>query len=160
MSPEVWYVIAGILIVVGLVGTVLPALPGVPLVFAGMVLAAWAGEFREIGWFTITLLAILTALALIADFLASALGTKVAGAGKWAFVGAALGAIVGLFFGIVGLLLGPFVGAVLGELVAGGTMKKATAAGFGAWVGLVFGTIAKIALAFTMLGMFAFAMIW
>ena len=160
MSPEALYVIAGVLILVGLAGTILPALPGVPLVFAGMVVAAWAGDFKEIGWFTITLLAILTALALIADFVATALGTKVAGASGWAFAGAAIGAIVGIFFGLVGLLLGPFIGAVAGELIAGGTMKKATTAGLGAWVGLVCGTLAKIALAFTMLGIFAWALIW
>lgn len=115
MSPEIWYVIAGLLILIGLLGTIAPALPGVPLVFAGMLLAAWAGQFEHIGALTLTVLGILTALAVIADLLASAFGTKVVGASGWAFAGAAVGALVGLFFGLIGLLLGPFVGASPGS---------------------------------------------
>ncbi len=155
----VLYVVAGLLVIVGLAGTLLPALPGVPLVFGGMLLAAWAGGFKEISGWTIVVLGILTVLALVADFVSSALGTKVAGAGKGAFIGAAIGSIVGLFFGLVGLLLGPFVGAIAGELIAGSTMTRATSAGLGAWVGLVLGTVAKIALSFMMLGIFVFALI-
>jgi uncharacterized protein len=158
MTPETWYLIAAaVLVVFGLAGTVLPALPGVPLVFGGMLLAAWAQDFREISGWTCVLLGVLAGLAMLVDFIASALGTKVAGASKWAFVGAAVGALAGLAFGIVGLLFGPFVGAVAGELLGGGTMGRATKAGFGAWIGLIFGTIAKLALAFTMLGVFALA---
>jgi uncharacterized protein len=160
MTLTALYTIAALLIVVGLAGTILPALPGVPLVFAGMLLAAWAGGFAEISGWTVALLAVLTVLAVVADFIASALGTKVAGAGKWAFVGAALGSIVGLFFGIVGLLVGPFAGAIAGELIAGETLSKATSAGIGAWVGLLLGTVAKIALSFTMLGIFVLALVF
>jgi uncharacterized protein YqgC (DUF456 family) len=160
MTVTVLYVIAALLILVGLAGTILPALPGVPLVFGGMLLAAWAGGFAEISGWTVALLAVLTVLAVVADLIASALGTKVAGAGKWAFVGAAVGSIVGLFFGIIGLLVGPFVGAIAGELIAGETLSKATSAGVGAWIGLVLGTIAKIALSFTMLGIFVLALVF
>jgi len=159
MTVTVLYVIAALLILVGLAGTILPALPGVPLVFGGMLLAAWVGGFQEISGWTVALLAVLTVLAVVADLIASALGTKVAGAGKWAFIGAAVGSIVGLFFGIIGLLIGPFLGAIAGELIAGETLSKATSAGVGAWIGLVLGTVAKIALSFTMLGIFAFALL-
>jgi uncharacterized protein YqgC (DUF456 family) len=151
------YILAALLIVIGIAGTIVPALPGVPVVFLGMVLAAWAGDFNQIGWLTLTVLGVLTALALLVDLLASLLGAKRVGASGWALFGAGLGTVVGLFFGIPGLILGPFVGAVLGELIAGSTLRRSTIVGVGAWLGFVFGTLAKIALCFTMLGVFALA---
>lgn len=151
------YVLAALLILIGLVGTILPALPGVPLVFAGMLLAAWAGDFTHIGWVTLTVLGVLTGTALLVDLLAGLLGAKRVGASGWALFGAALGTVVGLFFGIPGLLLGPFVGALVGELIAGSNLRRSTTVGVGAWLGFVFGTLAKIALCFTMLGVFAAA---
>ena len=160
MSIEIWYVIAGILILVGLAGTILPALPGTPLVFVGMLVAAWAGGFQEISGWTVALLGVLTALAMLADFLATLLGARGFGASNWALVGAAIGAVVGLFLGNVGLLIGPLVGAVAGELIAGRGMKQAMHAGVGAAIGFVVGTLAKIALSFTMLGVFVFALVF
>ena len=160
MSPEILYVIAGIAIVVGMLGTFLPAIPGVPLVFAGMLLTAWAGDFVKVGVLTVVVLGLLTALAMLADFLASAFGTKVAGASGWAFAGAAIGAIVGIFFAPLGLIFGPFIGAVLGEAMATQHVGQAFKAGIGATLGLLFGAIAKIALAFTMLGIFVVALVF
>lgn len=160
MTPEVLYVIAGIMVVLGLAGTVLPALPGVPLVFAGMLMAAWVGDFQHISAWTVAALAVLTLLAVGIDLLASAFGTRIAGASKWAFIGAAVGAIVGLFFGLPGLLLGPFVGAVAGEALVSNNVQQAAKAGIGASIGLLFGAIGKIALAFTMLGLFALALLF
>jgi uncharacterized protein YqgC (DUF456 family) len=160
MTPEVLYVIAGIMVVLGLAGTVLPALPGVPLVFAGMLMAAWVGDFQHIGAWTVAALAVLTLLAVGIDLLASAFGTRIAGASKWAFIGAGAGAIVGLFFGLPGLLLGPFVGAVAGEALVSKNVQQAAKAGIGASIGLLFGAIGKIALAFTMLGLFALALLF
>jgi uncharacterized protein YqgC (DUF456 family) len=151
------YILAALMIVIGIIGTIVPALPGVPVVFLGMVLAAWAGDFTQIGWLTLTVLGVLTALARLVDLLASLLGAKRVGASGWALFGAGLGTVVGLFFGIPGLILGPFVGAVLGELIAGSTLRRSTIVGVGAWLGFVFGTLAKIALCFTMLGVFALA---
>ncbi|MBL0162805.1 MAG: DUF456 domain-containing protein [Xanthomonadales bacterium] len=151
------YVLAAILIVIGTIGTVLPALPGVPIVYVGMFLAAWAGDFSHIGWPTLTILGVLTALAVIVDVLASVFGAKRVGASGWALFGAALGTVIGLFLGLVGLILGPFVGAVAGELIAGSTLKRSATVGVGAWLGFIFGTLARIALCFTMLGVFAVA---
>ena len=148
------------LIVIGIVGTIVPALPGVPVVYLGMFLAAWAGEFTQIGWVILTVLGVLTALSVLVDLLASLLGAKRVGASGWALFGAAVGTLVGLFFGIPGLILGPFVGAVLGELIAGSTLRRSTIVGVGAWLGFVFGTLAKIALCFTMLGVFALAFVF
>jgi uncharacterized protein YqgC (DUF456 family) len=160
MGVEWLYLLAGLMVLVGLAGTVLPALPGVPLVFAGMLLAAWAGDFQHIGGLTVAILAVLTALAVTVDLVASAFGTKIAGASRWAFVGAAIGALVGLFFGLPGLLLGPFAGAVAGEAMATQNLQRATRAGIGATLGLLVGAIGKIALAFTMLGVFALALLF
>jgi uncharacterized protein YqgC (DUF456 family) len=152
-----YYVLAGILILVGIAGTVLPALPGLPLVFAGMLLAAWAGDFREVGWVPLVILGVLTVLSLGIDLLATSIGAKRVGASKLAVVGAVLGTFAGLFFGPVGLFAGPFVGALGGELIHGREMRKAAKVGFGTWLGIVFGVVLKLGLAFAMLGLFAFA---
>jgi uncharacterized protein YqgC (DUF456 family) len=155
------YLFAGILILVGLAGIILPALPGTPLVFAGMLVAAWANGFRDVSVWTIVLLGVLTLLSLAVDFFATTLGAQKAGASKPALFGAALGTVVGIFFGIPGLLLGPFVGAVVGEL-AGGRREWAHASrvGVATWLGLVVGTAFKLALAFGMLGIFVVALLW
>ena len=152
-----WYVLAALLIVIGIVGTVLPILPGVPIVFGGMLLAAWADHFVHVGKITLILLGVLTVAALAIDFIASMLGAKRVGASRYAVIGALLGSVIGLFFGIPGLLLGPFVGALMGELVAGGSLRRATGVGVGAWLGFVVGAAAKIGVCFAMLGVFALA---
>lgn len=151
------YVVAALLIVVGALGTILPVLPGPPLVFIGMLLAAWVDHFQHAGTFTLIVLGILTLLALAVDFIAGVLGARRVGASRLALFGAAIGTIVGIFFGLPGLLLGPFIGALIGELCAGGTVRKATDVGLGAWIGFVFGAVVKLALTFTMLGVFALA---
>ena len=155
-----WYLIAGALILAGLAGTVLPALPGLPLVFAGMLLAAWAGNFEQIGGWTIAVLALLTVVSIGVDLAATALGAKRVGAGKAAMIGAALGTLVGAFFAIPGLILGPFLGAMVAELARGRELAHASKVGFGTWVGLALGTVLKLGLAFAMLGIFALAVVF
>jgi uncharacterized protein YqgC (DUF456 family) len=152
-----WYVLAAVLIVIGIAGSILPALPGIPLVFCGLLLAAWADGFHHVGAFTLIVLGAMTVLALIVDFVAGVAGAKRVGASQLAVIGAAIGTLVGFFFGLPGLLLGPFLGAVIGELVAGGTLHKATGVGIGAWIGFLVGTAFKLAIAFAMLGIFALA---
>ena len=154
-----WYVLAVVLIVVGFIGTIVPALPGVPLVFAGMFVAAWADGFQHVGVWWLVGLGVLTLIALAVDFLAGLAGAKRVGASRMALIGAAVGTIVGIFFGIPGLLLGPFLGALIGELVAGGTLKRATGVGVGAWIGFLVGTVLKLGVCFAMLGLFALAFI-
>jgi len=151
-----WWILAGLIVIGGLAGTIIPALPGVPMVFAGLLLAAWAGDFIQVGWTTIGILGVLTALTWLIDFLAAALGAKRLGASQRAFWGAAFGAMVGIFFGIPGIVLGPFVGAVVAEISAGRTVHQASRAGYGAWIGVVLGTAAKLAIAFLMVGIFIF----
>lgn len=154
-----WYAVAGVLILVGLAGTILPALPGVPIVFAGMWLAAWVGNYAQIGIWTVALLGVLGGLAVLLDFVAGLLGARRVAASPAALWGAVIGTIVGLFFGLAGLLLGPFLGAVAGELRSGASVTRSTHVGIATWIGLLFGTLAKLALSFTMLGIFAGALL-
>ena len=149
-----WWVIAGVLIIIGLVGTVFPALPGVPVIFAGLLLAAWADGFATVGWGTLAVLAVLTIISVIIDLLAAAFGAQKLGASPRAFWGATLGAMIGIFFGLAGIILGPFIGAVVAEFASGRGARQAGRSGYGAWLGVVLGTAAKLAIAFLMLGIF------
>lgn len=156
------YVLSAVMMLVGIAGTVLPALPGVPLVFAGMLLAAWVGDFEQVGGWTLVVLGLLTLLSLGIDFLATALGARRVGASRPALVGAVLGTFAGLAFGVVGIFVGPFVGALLGELiwlrgVGSRELGQATKVGLGTWLGIVVGTVLKLGLAFVMVGLFAIA---
>ena len=155
MQQTLYFMLSGALILAGIAGTLIPVLPGVPLVFAGMLLAAWADHFQHIGAFTLTILGVLCVFALLIDFAAGLLGARRVGASARAIWGASFGTLIGLFFGLPGLLLGPFLGAALGELSAGRELAHATRVGVGTWLGLLFGTLAKVALCFTMLGIFA-----
>lgn len=157
LSPLLVWAFAAALVVVGVVGTVMPALPGALLVFAGLFLMAWIDGFAHVGTGTLVLLGVLTAGVYVVDFAATALGAKRMGASPRAIVGAALGALVGLFFGLPGILLGPFVGAVVAEYTVRRDLEHASRVGIGTWIGMVFGAAVKLALIFTMLGVFALA---
>jgi uncharacterized protein YqgC (DUF456 family) len=157
LDPTVLWMISIALIVLGLVGTVLPGLPGVVAIFGGMLLAAWIDGFERIGIVTLVVLGVLTAIAFVIDIFASLLGARRVGASKLALVGAFIGAIAGLFFGFFGLLIGPFVGAFIGEYITRQQLDHATRVGLGTWLGLLIGVIAKLALAFTMVGVFVAA---
>lgn len=148
------WLLAALLIAVGFAGLILPALPGIPLVYAGLVLLAWAEDFAYVGWLTLALLGLLALLSYAVDFLAAAFGAKRYGASPRAVTGAALGAVAGLFFGLPGIVLGPFVGALIGEFSRRASAKAAAQAGVGATLGLLFGALLKVALAFIMLGVF------
>ena len=156
------YVLAALLVLVGLAGILLPALPGIPLVFAGLLLAAFAGGFEQVGAGTLIALAVLTLLSVAVDFWATAVGARRVGASKLAILGAVLGTLFGLFMGPLGLFVGPFLGAMAGELLHGRRVDptglgQATKVGFGTWMGIVFGVALKLMLALAMLGLFAWA---
>jgi uncharacterized protein YqgC (DUF456 family) len=148
------WILAVLLIVAGLAGMMFPVLPGAPVLYAGLIIAAWAEDFVHVGFGTLVVLGVMMLLTYVADFLAGALGAKRFDASRRAVIGAALGAIVGLFFGLPGVLLGPFVGAVVGELSHRSDLRAAGRAGFGATIGLAIGIAAKLALGFAMLGVF------
>jgi len=157
MEIALLWILAALLVLVGLLGMVLPALPGTPLIFLGLLTAAWIDDFTRVGGLTVGLLGALAALAWLVDYVAASLGAKRAGASALAVVGAVVGTVVGIFFGLVGLLLGPLLGAVAGELLSGRDHRQAARAGLATWVGMVFGLAAKLALGFTMIGVFATA---
>jgi len=158
MDATIWLMILAVLLVlVGIGGLILPALPGAPIVFAGLFLAAWAEGFEYVGTGTLVVLGLLAALTYVADFVASAFGAKKFGASNKAMIGATIGAIVGLFFGLPGILLGPFAGAVVAEYTVRRDLEHASRVGLGTWIGMVFGAAVKLALIFTMLGVFALA---
>jgi uncharacterized protein YqgC (DUF456 family) len=154
-----WYVIAGILIVAGLVASILPNLPGIPVMFGGMLLAAWVGHFEKIPLWVIVFLAVIAAFSIVFDFVAGSVGAKRYGASKTAVWGAFIGTIVGLFFALPGIILGPFIGAVIGQLASGSAIDHAARVGVGTWIGLLIGTAIKLAVAFMMLGTFVLALI-
>jgi uncharacterized protein YqgC (DUF456 family) len=158
-----WQIIVAILLVViGVAGTILPMLPGVPLVFAGLLLAAWHGGFEQVSILTMVIIGVIAIVAWAVDFFASVLTAKKVGASKYALWGAGIGAVVGIAGGIVGLIIGPAIGAIIGELIAHkNTSKeatsKATTVGIAAGLGFVLALAIKIVLALTMLAVFAYA---
>ena len=148
-----WF-LAAALVVTGLIGLVLPAIPGAPLIFFGLLLAAWTEDFVYVGLWTIVVLAVLALLTYGIDLWATIFGAKKFGASKYAVIGAVLGSIVGIFWGFPGVIFGPFIGAVVGELSAQKNLRQATRAGIGATIGLVLGAALKLAMAFAMIGFF------
>jgi uncharacterized protein YqgC (DUF456 family) len=159
MTVLLWLVAAA-LITIGVVGTVLPALPGAALVFCGIALAAWIDDFARISGWTLGVLALLTILAWATDFVAGALGAKRAGASPWAIVGATLGTLAGVFTGLWGLLFMPLVGAAIGQYAAERDLRRAGAVGLATWVATLVGTAVKVALVFAMIGVFVAALVF
>lgn len=146
--------LAIVLVVAGTAGTVLPAIPGALFVFAGLFVAAWADDFARVGFGGLSIVAALGLLTLLVDLAGSVLGAKRVGASRQALAGAAIGAVVGIFFGIPGLILGPFAGAVLGELLARGGLVRAGKVGLATSLGLLLAAVAKLVLAFAMVATF------
>jgi uncharacterized protein YqgC (DUF456 family) len=158
MDPHfLYWLIAILLAAIGLAGVALPAIPGAPLLFAGLFLAAWTEDFLYVGKWTLVILGLLALLTYGVDFWATMFGAKRFGASKRAVVGALIGTLVGLFLGLPGVLFGPFIGAVIGELSARRKLEDAARAGFGATIGLVLGVALKVALALSMIGIFVVA---
>ncbi|MFY8121081.1 MAG: DUF456 domain-containing protein, partial [Burkholderiaceae bacterium] len=139
MVTALW-ILAVLMMIVGVVGTVLPALPGVMLVYGGIVLAAYAEGFTRISGLTVAVLGALALVAFVIDYVASAAAAKKAGASKLGLAGAALGTVLGIFTGFIGLLFMPLVGAAIGEYLAQRDALKAGRIGLATWVGLLVGT--------------------
>jgi hypothetical protein len=145
---------AAALTLAGLAGLVLPVLPGAPLLFMGLFCAAWAEGFAHVGLWTLLALGFLAALTYLVEFVASLVGAKRFGASSLALWGATVGGLLGIFFGIPGIILGPFFGAVAGELLQLRSLGHAGRVGFGTLLGLAFGVAGKLAIGLTMVGLF------
>lgn len=154
------YFIAAILILVGLAGAVIPMLPGIPIIFGGIWLAAAADHYNHVGSGWLIGIGIIAAAGLLLDLAAAALGAKRVGASAQAVAGALIGTVIGLFLGIPGLIFGPFAGALLGELSAGRDLPRSAHVGFATWAGLIFGTLMKLAASIIMVVLFAAAWWW
>ncbi|OHX17067.1 DUF456 domain-containing protein [Chromobacterium sphagni] len=152
------YLLAVALMLAGLAGTVLPAIPGLPLLFGGMLLASWLDNFQHLGPISLTILAVLAALGLLIDFVAGLMGAKASGASRQALWGAFVGSLVGMFFGVAGVILGPLLGAVIGEFIARKDAFQAGKVGIGTFIGFIVGAVAKVACAFAMLATAALAL--
>lgn len=146
-----------LLVLLGLTGTVLPAVPGTPLVFGGLLLGAWLDQFQRVGTASLVIIGILAVIAWLADWFAATLGARRAGASPLAVAGAAIGTVVGVFAGVVGLLFAPLVGAGIGEWLARNDLPQAARVGLATWIGLLVATAIKVALTFAMIGVFAIA---
>jgi uncharacterized protein YqgC (DUF456 family) len=156
-----WLALALILMGIGVVGCVMPGLPGTPLIFAAAVAHRWlAGPGTGAPWWVLLVLGVLAAISIAADFLSSYLGARTLGATRRGMIGAVVGGVVGLFLGPVGILAGPFVGAFLLEWTGGRQWKDSAKAGAGATVGLVAGAVGKVACSIAMILLFAVSVFW
>jgi hypothetical protein len=158
-STVLLWVLSVALIAVGLAGTVLPVLPGTVLVWGGIVLGAWIDDFTRVSIATVAVISVLGLLAWGLDYAAGLLGARRAGASRLALLGAAVGTVVGLFMGLVGVLFMPLVGAAVGEYLAQKDHARAAKVGMATWVGIMVGLIAKVVLAFIMVGIFSAALL-
>ena len=159
MSQTLLWTLSVALILVGLAGIVLPALPGTVLVLAGIVLGAWIDDFSRVGWVAISFIALLAVLAWLMDYVSAMLGARRAGASRQAVIGAAIGTVAGIFLGLVGVLFMPLVGAAAGEYLARREHGQALRVGIATWLGLMAGMLAKFVLAFMMVGTFVVALL-
>jgi uncharacterized protein YqgC (DUF456 family) len=159
MTAILLWTLAIALIVAGLAGTVLPVVPGTLLVLAGIVVGAWIDDFTRVGWGTLGVVVALAIIAWVLDYVAGLLGAKKAGASGLALVGAAIGTVAGLFMGFVGVLFMPLVGAAIGEFIARRDQLRALHVGVATWLGILAGLLAKVVLAFMMIGVFVIALL-
>jgi uncharacterized protein YqgC (DUF456 family) len=150
-----WWLFTLVLFAVGLIGSVLPAVPGATIILAAAVIhRIMLGAEKSIGWRGIVILVLLTLATYALDFLSGYFGARYFGATKWGTFGAIIGAIVGLFFGIIGLFIGPVIGAIAGEFFAGKRMIDAGRAGWGSLLGNLGGMIGKLVIALVMITIF------
>jgi uncharacterized protein len=159
MTDTLLWILSAGLIVIGVAGTVLPALPGTVLVLAGIVLGAWIDDFTRVGWGVLAAVFVLAVLAWVLDYVAGLMGARRAGASRQALLGAALGTVVGLFMGLVGVLFMPLVGAALGEYLARRDHHRAIHVGVSTWLGILVGLVSKVVIAFMMIGVFIAALL-
>jgi uncharacterized protein len=158
MTVVLW-ILAIALIVIGVIGTVLPILPGTILIFAGILLAGWADDFTRVSPWLVGVTAVLTVVSIVADYLAAMLGARRLGASREAILGAAVGTILGVLTGFWGLVFMPLLGAAVGELIALSGLRRAGQVALGTWIGLMIGMAVKIAIAFAMIGLFVAALL-
>ena len=154
-----WFLVA-VMLLLGLVGVIVPAIPGTLLVFGGVLLGAWIDDFTRISTTVVIIAGVLAVLGWIADYVSGLLGAKRAGASRLALLGAVVGTVVGLFFGLIGVLFFPLIGAAIGEYLAIADIRRAGNVGVATWLGMLVGAVIKVVLTFFTIGMFILALIF
>jgi len=153
-----WWLIAIVLMAIGLIGTILPVMPGAVIILAAAVIhEVMLGTEKSLGWWNIGALALLTLLSYALEVAAGYMGAKRFGATKWGALGVLVGGVVGLFFPFPGLIVGPIVGAFAGELLAGKQLFSAGRAGWGTLLGNLVGMVGKLAIGLVMVTWFLWA---
>ncbi|MBG88330.1 MAG: hypothetical protein CMO80_15705 [Verrucomicrobiales bacterium] len=150
-------VIVGLVMLIGLVGSLIPALPSTTLVLGSALLHKLYFEEASASWAVMIFLGIATTLSLVLENAASMIGAKKLGATWRGIVGSCIGCFIGAFtpFIFIGMFVGTFVGALLFELMGGREFKEATRAGLGAMVGLLAGAFGKLVFSIAMIGAFS-----
>lgn len=139
------FVLCLIFILIGIAGAVLPFIPGIPVIFIAIAAYGWAEGFQTISAKYIIILAALTLLSVLVDYLASYWGAKYAGAGKGGQIGAVIGVVAGMFvFPPAGIFIGPWLGAWVGEMIDGKAPEVAAKSALGALLGLFSGIVFKL----------------
>lgn len=136
-------ILAFFMMLIGLIGCIVPGLPGTPIAYIGLWIAQ-ATEKIHFSWQFLLIWGIVVVIISVLDYVVPAWGTKHYGGTKWGVWGSTIGVFVGLFFGAMGVIFGPLVGAVIGELISGKQLNDALKAGWGSFVGILFGTILKL----------------
>jgi uncharacterized protein len=158
MTTTLWWTLTLFLMLVGLVGTVLPLLPGTTIILGAAILHHFAlGEAQSVGWWTIGGLGALTVLSFVLEIVSGSLGAKWFGATRWGAVGGILGAIVGLFFFPIGIFLGPMIGVLVGEMLGGKELLPAGKTTWGTLLGTTAGMVGKLGIAVLMVAWFLVA---
>ncbi len=160
MLQYVAFVIALLVMFAGIVGTFLPALPGIPLIWGAMLVYGLVERFHDMtpAFLTVTFLVVVGSQ--VAEHYAKAWGAQKYGAGKAGSWGAVIGSIAGLFFMPWGLVLGPFLGAMLFELIVGRPTKEAVRAGWGGVVGVLGSVAVNVVVAIGLTLAFVFAVLF
>lgn len=158
MYTTLW-ILSILLILVGVAGTILPALPGTILVLAGIVLGAWIDDFTRVSPMTVGISTVIAVIAWAADYFAGIVGAKRVGASREAVIGGLIGTVAGIFTGLWGLLFMPLLGAFIGQYWVDRDLIRARDVGIATWIGMVVGMIVKIALTFLMIGIFIVALL-
>jgi uncharacterized protein YqgC (DUF456 family) len=150
-----WIVIAALIMAAGLLGTLLPFLPGIPLIYAGYLFYGLVTGWQDYGLRAMVAWGLVVGVVTFLDLYAGSIGAKKYGASRYAVWGSIIGAVIGVIVGnFIGLIAGPFVGAIAGELIAGKSLRKAIQSGWGAILGLVAGNLVRITVAIAMIGAF------
>ena len=156
-----WYwIVVGLLVIVGFLGLLVPILPGIVFIFSGLLLAAWLDDFSRVSEVTMMVIGLLSLMAWAIDFFASYFTAKKANASKLALFGVMIGALVGILGGVVGLIIGPVIGAVIGEFIARKNSGDAVRVGVAAGLGFLVALVVKLVLAIMITSIFAYAYLY